>query len=701
MGLQKKHKIFLSVFLLATVSLLFIFNSIIFSKKPHERKRGTEIKHHIVNKNNKERKISSENESQKKDPLNTNVNIFEEFKLSEAELKLFYERRFEPREATFSISGLKIDKRPFQVETEEELPEKLRIPLPSGEIKEFTRDFVDFKDTKSFVWIGRDHELETIHLSFYDSSFVGQIETENVSYEIKHLSEEKNIIREIDRNFFPEDSNDAVEITDDTVEILNEDDSVSTEESVALTTVANENSAHMIIDIVVGYSHLIKNAEGGSDAALALVNQHVAGVNTTHRNSNTGIRVNVKQTIELNVSSLSYLGGNLKKLLEAEQVRESGNSYEANNPYHTLIKIRHQTKSDLATLITERSAGVNCGSAYLLGKNIKSSSTFKRYGLSVVGANCLTGTLAHEIGHNLGCNHDREQYPEGSTQLNITLPYAFAFRSTSKRFRTVMASGCLSGCPRIFYFSDSNRKIQNVVIGETDRIDNVRSIRERATIIQNIYQSTTNKDSSGSLRITQQPQGGHVKDGGSLRLQVITTPPSGLRYQWYRDSSPLTGENGSTLALNSSSHSGNAAIYRVEVSNHTTNKVQSDSVTVYFLRKPQFIKEPESLNLSLNESAQFSLKATGHPAPTVTWYKDGNIIPNERGEILSLGKVQWFHRGIYSARLSNSEGTQTKDVHLRLKIENKWDPLFHRQGSKLPIQLGEIDRDVGIKSGRR
>ena len=624
----------------------------------------------------------------------TKNSVFERFELSDNEINTFHQRRFESREMTLDISGLRINKEAFRVKSANELPKTLTIPLPEGGHQEFTHHFTDFKNQDSFVWVGQatNNKLETLFLSAHHFSFVGQLETQEARYEIKHLSKDKNIIRKVDRSHFSEDINDEIPVP------VNKE---TIHHKASQLPLISQDTTPLTIDIVMGYSHLIKQSEGGVDATQALLNLHVSGANTAHRNSRTGVTVNVTEMIELNVSSLSHLSQNLKKLFEAEEARKRPNSYEAENPYHILIQRRHQTKSDLATLITEKAAGLNCGSAYLLHQSISSPATFKRYGLNVVGANCSMGTLAHEMGHNLGCNHSRDQYSSDSQVLQYTLPYAFGFRDPSNRFRTVMVSGCgTGGCARIFYYSDPTQTVDNTVIGQVDQVDNARSIRERAQVIANIY--TNNPlNQANSLQIIQQPQGGNIKDGDSLVLQVIASGPSPLRYQWYQNQTPLTGENQANLILYSSSHKENSATYHVEIiRSDSLKKILSQPVTVNFLRRPHLLKDLNNLNVNRNDPAQLSLEATGHPTPIITWYKDGSAINNERSQTLFLEEVQWFHRGSYWATLSNSEGSiSTKRIRLGLKTEDKWDFLLQSRKPSSPIEsseIGNIDRDLGI-----
>ena len=96
-------------------------------------------------------------DGKKKDLSESVKGIFETFTLTPIELESFHARRYEKREVTREIVGLKIDRKAFKVGTAKELPKKLRIPLPGEGIKEFELQHVDFKNGENFVWVGNQH----------------------------------------------------------------------------------------------------------------------------------------------------------------------------------------------------------------------------------------------------------------------------------------------------------------------------------------------------------------------------------------------------------------------------------------------------------------------------------------------------------------------------------------------------------------
>ena len=77
--------------------------------------------------------------------------------------------------------------------------------------------------------------------------------------------------------------------------------------------------------------------------------------------------------------------------------------------------------------------------------------------------------------------------------------------------------------------------------------------------------------------IVKQPKGGTYLAGVTLQLSVSATGPN-LTYQWFRGTSSLTGQTGSTLGITNLS-AGNAGTYHVVVSNPTMD-VPSDDATI-------------------------------------------------------------------------------------------------------------------------
>jgi len=142
---------------------------------------------------------------------------------------------------------------------------------------------------------------------------------------------------------------------------------------------------------------------------------------------------------------------------------------------------RNEDGADLVALIAN---GTGCGIAY---SPASESSAF-----SVTDESCLVGnrTMSHEIGHNQGALHDRDQHSDG-----ISGNYNYGFKRCSDGsdedfgapyFRTVMSYSC-AGAPRVGRYSNPNITYLGVPQGIDPNVNpargafNARRLNETAT----------------------------------------------------------------------------------------------------------------------------------------------------------------------------------------------------------------------------
>ena len=194
-----------------------------------------------------------------------------------------------------------------------------------------------------------------------------------------------------------------------------------------------------IVDVLVAYTTPAAAAVGGAAQMAANIQVMAALADTALRNAGTG-GLRIVGTVEVDFAASSDTLETIRAL---------------QNPSDGVLDELHATRAavqaDVVTLVME--ASDNCGRGYMLQSPARPSD--KAWAFNVVDEDCITGyTFAHEVGHNLGLDHD---WYVGAGD---------GFRSSSNgyvslpgRFRTIMAywDHCSDSgvwCPRITAYSN-------------------------------------------------------------------------------------------------------------------------------------------------------------------------------------------------------------------------------------------------------
>ncbi len=207
------------------------------------------------------------------------------------------------------------------------------------------------------------------------------------------------------------------------------------------------------IDVLVAYTSTARAAAGSTAAMLALINLGITETNQAYANSGVIQRVRLVRTVEIAYTESSDLGTNLSRL------RSNGDGH-----LDAVHGLRNTHGADLVHLIVNNGGGF-CGMAYVMSTV---GNAFKTSAFGVTARTCISPNLsfAHEMGHNMGVQHDR--YVD--TQ-NVPYPYAHGYVNqaalvggapANKRWRTILAynNECSDNgisCTRIMYFSNPNR----------------------------------------------------------------------------------------------------------------------------------------------------------------------------------------------------------------------------------------------------
>ncbi len=186
------------------------------------------------------------------------------------------------------------------------------------------------------------------------------------------------------------------------------------------------------------------------------------------------------------------------------------------------MQLKRKYKAHFLSLfrIMPEDSGV-CGLANALDSIEQKYSHF--YGLSIVQEDCGDNyTLIHELGHNFGCFHDKDNAGETPPIFK----YAYGYDNEGF-FATIMSYKS----PLIPYFSNPNLTYDGYKIGNENSADNTRTINETKYYIANQFNEkleTTDKFENNTLKGIIS----HINDKDAFKLDL----EGNVRFKMTQDS---------------------------------------------------------------------------------------------------------------------------------------------------------------------
>jgi hypothetical protein len=253
--------------------------------------------------------------------------------------------------------------------------------------------------------------------------------------------------------------------------------------------------------------------------------------------------------------------------------------------------------------------------------------------------------LAHEVGHNLGCAHDR---PNAASPGVYSYSYGYNFGPESttpgeKAYGTIM---CYPGL-RSGMFSSPSNYYMGYATGTVEN-NNAETISLRAPWIasltrQPVYSVSVTVKGKGTVL-----QGGVTKESGVVinaptysvtRGQAISLVARGNFICW-------TGATNSTIS--------NITIYP---SQNTDLVANFEGVTDL---APQISDQPIGQTITEGGTLTLATAAVGVPAPSYEWQFNGTAIGT--GSTLTISNIAIANRGNYQCAVSNTSGTIISSV---------------------------------------
>ncbi|MCF7221299.1 reprolysin-like metallopeptidase [Marilutibacter chinensis] len=259
----------------------------------------------------------------------------------------------------------------------------------------------------------------------------------------------------------------------------------------AAPTIEAAAAGTTVIDVLVGYTGGFAAARGSQSAAVTRIRNLVDITNQAYVTSQINAELRLVHSMQVSFADNTDNTDALEKLTG---FRAPSTRITPDPAFNALRQARETYGADLVALVRKFNDPENdgCGVAWLLGGGMSGiNSSDEYFGYSVISDGqdagtdgktyfCREETFAHEIGHNLGSQHDSEAADNEPGAFSYS--YGYKTGSTQGNFYTIMAYGD-SGQTGYRVFSNPNITTCGGRACGTASANNARSINNTASII--------------------------------------------------------------------------------------------------------------------------------------------------------------------------------------------------------------------------
>lgn len=251
-----------------------------------------------------------------------------------------------------------------------------------------------------------------------------------------------------------------------------------------------------VVDLLLGYTPGFAAMFGGSSQAVTRLNYLVEITNQIYVNSLVDAQVRLVQSLQVNYPDNNSNEEALEQLTGTDGTAPDNVAIPSS--LAPLRAARERSAADLVSLVRRFNYPENdgCGVAWLIGGGqTEITRDYELFGYSVVSDTqgeqfpdgdryCLDATVTHELGHNMGAQHDIETARGENGTMEPEeygrFPYSFGFKIGNSF--TVMAYGD-QGQSFAWMFSNPDGTHCGSPCGIANEADNARGLRQTIPII--------------------------------------------------------------------------------------------------------------------------------------------------------------------------------------------------------------------------
>jgi len=186
--------------------------------------------------------------------------------------------------------------------------------------------------------------------------------------------------------------------------------------------------------------------------------------------------------------------------------------------------------------------------------------------------------------------------------------------------------------------------------------------------------------------IVSQPGSQTVVSGNAVTFLVTATGIPSPTYRWRKNGSNISGATSASYSISSTTTS-SAGTYSVVVTN-SAGSVTSSGAVLTVNSSPSFTIQPVGQTVTAGDSVTFTASASGSPAPTFQWKRNGSAISGATAASYALSNVTSANAGSYTVVATNAAGSVTSATAALTVNPASTAPVFTSQPVGQTVVIG-------------
>lgn len=199
---------------------------------------------------------------------------------------------------------------------------------------------------------------------------------------------------------------------------------------------------------------------------------------------------------------------------------------------------------------------------------------------------------------------------------------------------------------------------------------------------------TITAKNSAVADIVTQPVNQAWVTGQAGSVGVVASGTAPLTYQWYKDTSPLSGATSATYSVGAASAE-DVGNYYVVVTNALGSSTSATvAVTVSSASLPVFTTHPATQTVNAGETLTLTAATTGAPTPTYQWYKGVDPISGATSSTYTVTSASADDAGTYTVVATNTQGPVTSNA--AVVTINSAAPVITTPPASVTVNVGDV-----------